>query len=171
MKKLLLFLIVLAISSLAATANVHALPKLGTYDGNDNDWEYINKIINEWNSNNMEDTSYPLPLVVDSYVKFEDESEFSSDEEKATITWSGDYTYLSAKYSKKFDLFYIAGVSGAEGIVWTGDDKHGLSHYVLWNPMTTTTKPVPEPTSIYLLGFSLIGLAVYRYQFSKIRSF
>jgi hypothetical protein len=131
-------------------------------EGGENDFlPEVNAVISEWNLVNSGDDDYPLPLAENPFAEFGSGGVGSS----GTINWSGDYMYLTAKYARFFDTFYIAGIDGSTGIDFMGDGKHDLSHVRLWN---ANPNPVPEPTTMLLFGAGLVGLAGFgRKKFKK----
>ena len=186
MKKFLIigFLCVL-IFGLGAAGTLHALPTLlvpplgdanpyvGTGDLNPppgpttENVADVNFIITAWNSANTGDPNYPLPPAVEPFAEFE--VGYPIDETSGTITWTGDWTYLTAKYSNYFDVFYIDDIDGSVGINWEGvvlgpqGQQQALSHWRLWN----STTAVPEPATMLLLGSALAGLFGFRKKFRK----
>jgi hypothetical protein len=78
------------------------------------------------------------------------------------------WTYLLAKYdgpNHGSEVWYVGNLSGTLDIPSEAGPlkSYGLSHYSLYNLTTECcTQTVPEPTSLTLLGGSLIGFALLR---------
>jgi PEP-CTERM motif len=71
------------------------------------------------------------------------------------------FTYLLGKYDGPNEgsaVWYVGDLTGLQDIPDSccGTTLYGLSHYVLFNPGTTT---VPEPSTLVLLGLTLSGAA------------
>ncbi|MDT8069728.1 MAG: PEP-CTERM sorting domain-containing protein [Terriglobia bacterium] len=66
------------------------------------------------------------------------------------------YDYLLAKYGTDDYIWYVAGLTTVDIPASLGQGL-GLSHWTLFDP--SGTPPVPEPTSMALLGTGLFGVA------------
>jgi hypothetical protein len=104
-------------------------------------------------------------------------SNSSTDPQDASIKWvgsgssiSGDHLYLLVKdgqavapYWYLFDLTRL-GWNGIDNITLDGfwPDKGALSHVNIYG-----SAPVPEPSTMLLLGSGLVGLAAFRKRFNR----
>ena len=80
-----------------------------------------------------------------------------------TITWDGGYQFLSMKWDSVFGLWDVGSLNEFEfsGLAGNNSGGNDLSHYRLWNPYTQPPPGggVPEPATLILFGFGLLGLA------------
>jgi hypothetical protein len=109
--------------------------------------EWVNEQINAYNASYDPD----LPLVTDPYVE-------TNVENLSSLTLTTEmlaYEYISFKAAKNLYLYYLGNVTPPPSGSWVFGDPN-LSHYRLWNPKSHS---VTEPSTILLLGLSMVGLA------------
>ena len=156
MKKNTLVLIVslLAAVALFNTSNsAFALSFVTTYEGNlkQQDLDLINGLIQDYDTNLPEINPSSWPTTEILY----EEEEFTS----YTFTGLENVNYLFIKYGKLTDLWYVGDVDHLD---WTSSTNNALSN-------SATPAPVPEPATITLLGFGIIGMVTfYRKKIRKI---
>ena len=72
--------------------------------------------------------------------------------------------FYTVKAGSQFALYWLDGGASfgywsTEHLVVGKDNQPQISHLSAWNPLETPSTPVPEPATMVLLGFGLIGAA------------
>jgi len=113
----------------------------------------MNEAIDDYN--NEFKTGYKN--IVDEYWAINKTDVEEGDNKKWTFNNLGGIEYLLIKAGQQIELFYVGDV-GTGKFTWTG--THGISNF-------STIAPVPEPSTMLLLGTGLAALVAFKRRKSK----
>lgn len=135
--------------------------RIGTFEGNQKDLGILNQLIDGRSSS--------LPDISSTGHKVE----IGGDLKTYEFTNLSDKDYLIVKSGNLSELWYLA---GADSWIWNApvqilpngrEQTKAISHYISFNS-STPPAPVPEPSTLFLLGTALVGLVgVSRKKYKK----
>jgi hypothetical protein len=145
-----------------ASNTVLATPSLiGTFEGNQKDLGILNQLIDHYNSSLPDISSTGHKVVIGGDLK------------SYEFTNLSDKDYLIVKSGNLSELWFLA---DTDSWIWNApvqilpngrEQTKAISHYIFFNS-SNPPRPVPEPSTLFLLGAALIGLlAVSQKKFKR----